>query len=304
MKLEIHQLDRHLADLKIASPSRHRQLVASVLEEGQQSPATVVPAEQEGRYVLVDGHARVRALEELGRDHVEVLVWPLSASEALVLCHKASRRRPTALEDGWLLVELVAEAGWSRAELCLRFERSSSWVSRRLGLVTALPASVQQAVRRGQVSPHAAMKSLLPLARANATACEALVANLGGEHLSVRDAEKLHAAWRQADGEGRERIVTRPRLCLDAIAETSSSTAEDEPVLSDARVLARLSTRIEGRLLREGVIGALDSLARARLTSNVRTAAATLERVTGHLHAERDPHAGLRDADRDPPITS
>lgn len=302
MKLEIHQLDRYLADLKIASPSRHRQLVASLLGEGQQSPATVVPAEQEGRYVLVDGHARVRALEELGRDHVEVLVWPLSVSEALVLCHKSSRRRPTALEDGWLLMELVAEAGWSRAELCLRFERSASWVSRRLGLVTALPSTVQEAVRHGQVSAHAAMKSLLPLARAHAAACEDLVANLEGEHLSVRDAEKLHAAWRRADGEGRARIVTRPRLCLDVLGETAPATAEDEPLLCDARVLERVSSRLEGRLLREGAIGALEGLARERLAAAVKAAATTLDRVTSHLHAERGTHARLRDADRDSSI--
>ena len=40
-------------------------------------------------------------------------------------------------------------------------------MSRRMALVSALPESAEEAVRSGWVPPHAAMKSLVPLARAN-----------------------------------------------------------------------------------------------------------------------------------------
>lgn len=305
MKIEIHQLDRHLAGLKIASPSRHRRLVASLVERGQQTPVTVVPAEGEERFVLVDGHARVRALEDLGRDLVEALVWPVTESEALVLSHKASRRRPSPLEEGWLLAELSDGAGWSRRELSFRFERSPSWVSRRLGLVTALPVSVQEAVRKGQVSPQAAMKSLLPLARANAGHCEMLVASLGSARLSVREAAELYRAWRQADAEGRERIVTHPRLCLETVGTpiAASSSTGIEQAARDARVLTRVATRLERRLL-DGLVDELDGRLHHGLNCEIGAASKTVGRLVALLSIDKESHARLRDTDRDSPIAS
>jgi ParB family chromosome partitioning protein len=44
----------------------------------------------------------------------------------------------TALEEGWLLVELEQRLGYGLEELARRFDRSPSWVSRRIGLVELL----------------------------------------------------------------------------------------------------------------------------------------------------------------------
>ena len=52
--------------------------------------------------------------------------------------------------------------------------RSTSWASRRLGLVEAMPDGVLELVRRGEVGAWSAMKHLLPLARANATALDTI----------------------------------------------------------------------------------------------------------------------------------
>jgi hypothetical protein len=40
---------------------------------------------QVDRYVVIDGYKRVTALEQLGRDQVEVVVWPMNEAEAIVL---------------------------------------------------------------------------------------------------------------------------------------------------------------------------------------------------------------------------
>jgi len=298
VQLEIHQLDQRYAALRISSRSRGQRLVASLIEHGQQMPVTVVPhVEEADRYVLIDGYARVRALTELGHDLVAVLVWPLPEAEALVLSHKASRRRPTALEEGWLLWELWRAHGLSRRELCLRMDRSASWVSRRMALVAALPEVAQRAVQRGQVSPQAAMKSLVPLARANTAHCESLITSLGTESLSVRDAGRLYDAWRSADASGRERIVSQPGLCLAALAEPEPETSAASLLLADARVLARVAARAERKVTDDGALeGAGDELKRL-LRRYLRQTSSGLQTLLVHLdHYD----AGRRDTYRDP----
>ena len=52
----------------------------------EQTPIVVVAAEgQPGRYLVIDGHKRIAALQQLGRDTVEAVVWPMGEAEALQL---------------------------------------------------------------------------------------------------------------------------------------------------------------------------------------------------------------------------
>ncbi|MBK8593303.1 MAG: ParB N-terminal domain-containing protein [Sandaracinaceae bacterium] len=67
MQLELHQLERKYAGLRIADPARRSQLVASLSTDGQQMPVVVVRTDRAERYVLIDGYQRVGALETLAR---------------------------------------------------------------------------------------------------------------------------------------------------------------------------------------------------------------------------------------------
>ena len=79
MQLEFHQLDRRWEHLRVRHPARQRRLLASLAEAGQQTPIVVVAVEgQADRYVVIDGYKRIVALEQLGRDTVEAVVWPMS----------------------------------------------------------------------------------------------------------------------------------------------------------------------------------------------------------------------------------
>ena len=143
MRLEWHQLERRLEHLRAHRPERHRRLLASLAASGQQTPIIVVAAAQPEHYLVIDGYQRVAALQQLGRDTVEAVVWSLSEAEALLLDRSMrSGDHETALEDGWLLVELEQRFGYGLEELARRFDRSTSWVSRRMGLVELLPESV------------------------------------------------------------------------------------------------------------------------------------------------------------------
>jgi len=171
MELELHQLDLRYAALRRRDRRRERTLLSSLSELGQQAPVVVVEG-TEGRHVLVDGFKRVRALQSLHRDTVNAVAWALAEPEALLLERlMRTAEGESALEQGWLLRELRERFGLSTGELARRFDKSMSWVSRRLALVVELPEAVQELVRNGELAAHAAMKHLVPLARANTEEC-------------------------------------------------------------------------------------------------------------------------------------
>ncbi len=106
---------------------------------------------------MTDSRRRVRALEQLGRDTVKTVLWSLSEAEALFLDRSMRAGvQATALEEGWLLAEMSERFGYDQEEVARRFDRSVSWVSRRMGLIELPPAQVQRQVSSGAITAHVA----------------------------------------------------------------------------------------------------------------------------------------------------
>src|ERR1022692_3222953 len=198
MQLEFHQLDRRWEHLRVRHAARQRRLLASLAEAGQQTPIVVVAAEGPAdRYVVIDGYKRIAALEQLGRDTVEAVIWPMSEAAAVLLDRSLRlSEHETALEVGWLLAELEQRFGYSLDELARRFDRSVSWISRRLALVEVLPEAIQQQVREGQIPAQVALKFLVPVVRQSLEDCQRMAAIFAQHHCDVREAGQLYAAWR------------------------------------------------------------------------------------------------------------
>jgi ParB-like chromosome segregation protein Spo0J len=261
MEIELHQLDRPYTGLRIRDPRHSARWLASLSRgdpDDSLAAVLVVPAKAPDRFVLIDGYARVSALEQLGRDTTPAIVLPMRASEALVFALQLETQgRRCALEEGWLLQQVQQETGLALAALAQRFGRSLSWVSRRLGLAEALPESVQQQVRCGGIPSRAALRSLLPLARANEAQCCELVAGIAGAELSVQAIARLYVAWREGDAEQRARIVSHPLLYLRAEQEQRETEPPDpttptavEATLKDIDVAGALCRRVRRRLVR------------------------------------------------------
>ena len=127
MQLEFHQLDQRRQHLRVREPQRHRHLLASLAEAGQQTPIVVVLAEDNSaeqtnqRYLVIDGHKPPQTL--------------------------------AAIEQRY---------GYSIEESARRLDRGTTWVSRRLALVELLPEAIQQPVREGAIAAQLAMKYLAP----------------------------------------------------------------------------------------------------------------------------------------------
>lgn len=245
MELELHQVDLRYAALRRRAAKRERTLTASLAEAGQQTPVVVVRSEG-GRYVLVDGYKRVRALQRLKRDTVTATTWDLSEAEALLLAQvMRASDGDSALEQAWVLRELHERHGLAAGELARRFDKTTSWVSRRLALVRELPEAVQDLVRRGELSAHAAMKHLVPLARANLEGCLELAPVLAAHGLSTRQVAALCAAYAAGTPESRRLILAEPQLVLRAEAEARRPKDKSpvERVLADVAAVAAIARR-------------------------------------------------------------
>jgi ParB/RepB/Spo0J family partition protein len=141
MTLEWHQLVLKYTHLRVSDAQKHARLLTSLAEGDQQTPVVVVASEPT-RFVLIDGYARVAALRKLGRDVVLAVALTMSEAQALVFCHRTQTgSHPNALEEAWLLYELVQSHGLEQRHLAMLLSRSPSWVSRRLALLAALPDS-------------------------------------------------------------------------------------------------------------------------------------------------------------------
>jgi len=225
LEVNVAALDVRYSHLRVRDRRRETQLMASLEEHGQQDAISVV-GEGEGRFVVVDGHKRVRALRRLRRDVAKVVVLEMAPAQALAAAYRSgSGPSYNALEEGWLIYELHRNGKWGLGQVAAEMRRSKSWASRRLGLVEDLPEGVLEGVRRGELGAWSAMKHLLPLARANGAACERLAAKIIEGRLSSRQVALVCEHFARSSAQVRERILGDPALFLKALESTRQKDA-------------------------------------------------------------------------------
>jgi ParB/RepB/Spo0J family partition protein len=304
MDLEFHQLDLRYEGLRVRRLDRERRLLASLAERGQQVPIVVIVlADEPNRFLVIDGYKRIRALQRLGRDTVRATVWDMNETEALILDRSLrTAEGETALEQGWLLAELHRSFGLGFEDLARRFDRSISWVSRRLALVQQLPESVQQHVRGGKIGACAAMKYLVPIARANRYACERLAEEIAHSQFSTAEVGQIYAAWRQGPLHVKNSIIDDPKLFLRARREIEEedpvAVRSAEELIRDLDIIGSMSRRA-ARQWREAA-GTMDLSERENVFLCLQQAMADLtrlsdkiERGNGYVESEStDSHPG------------
>jgi ParB family chromosome partitioning protein len=288
MQLEFHQLDRRWEHLRARQPQRQRRLMASLAELGQQTPIVVVHSpDHPDRYLVIDGHKRIAALQQLGRDTVEAVIWPMGEAEALLLDRSLRfSEQETALEQGWLLAEMEQRFGYGLDELARRFDRSVSWVSRRLALVELLPEAIQQQVREGKISAHVAMKYLIPAARINLEDCQRMATVFAQHHCNTRQAGQLYAAWRGGSPSIRQRLLAEPTLFFKAQRQAEPQATAGE-LLRDLEMAAAIVNRAARRL---AGAAELDGQQREAARRQIERMEGQLRHLAGRIPQEQERH--------------
>ena len=287
MQLEFHQLDRRWEHLRVRHAGRQRRLLASLAECGQQVPIVVVPAEgQPDRHVVIDGYKRIAALEQLGRDTVEAVVWPMSEAAAVLLDRTLRlSEHETALEVGWLLAEMEQRFGYSLDEMARRFDRSVTWVARRLALVELLPEAIQQQVREGKIAAQVAMKFLVPVARQSLEDCQRMAAILAEHHCDTREAGQLYGAWRRGSAAIRQRILEDPALFFKAQRQEKIPAGTAAELIRDLEMVAAIVNRARRRLAGAEAVE-LDHQQRAAARQQIERIEKQLQRIGRKLPPE------------------
>jgi len=304
MDLEHHQLILRYEHLRVRCPERERRLLAALAGHGQQMPIVVVAAENETeRFVVVDGYKRIRAMRRLGCDVVRAACWDLEEADALLLGRlMRTAETETAFEQGLWLREMHLRFELSLEDLARRFDRSVSWVSRRLALIRDLPETIQGRVLRGEIAPHAAMKCLVPLARANRDGCERFVEAIAGEKLTTRQIGELVVAFRAGGAKTRALVLSDPMLVLKARAErkqpsTGEPQSPGEELQHDFDVLTSVTRRALKRLC-EGAAVRLAPPEREDLFAGFHQVEREMDRLRRQVEKEIE-DAGSRSADGD-----
>lgn len=289
MELEFHQLDLRYEELRVRRPEREKRLLASLAERGQQVPIVVIAlAGEPNRFLVIDGYKRIRALRRLRQDTVRATVWDMDEAEALLLDRSLrTAEGETALEQGWLLEELHRSFGLAFEDLARRFDRSVSWVSRRLALVKELPESVQKLVREGKIGAQAAMKYLVPMARAKRYDCERLAEKIAYHQFTTQEVGVLYAAWRSQPF-GREYLIDDPKLFLRARREIEqddpASVRAGEELLRNLDMVGAIARRT-ARQWREAA-RTLDEAERENAWLCLQQAIADLTRLSDQIEKE------------------
>jgi hypothetical protein len=168
--------------------------------------------------------------------------------------------------------------------------------------VRELPEEIQQRVRRGELHAHAAMKYLLPVARANREDALRWAAAIAGKGLSTRQVGELYAGYRSRSPRTRELVLSDPQLYLRMHEECrrppdAGPVAPVDQLLRDFDMLGSIARRALRRLCEGQVAG----LARAEWDEVARCfeqARHDVERVGRQLGKERmDAGSGAANGD-------
>jgi ParB family chromosome partitioning protein len=139
-------------------------LAASIKEEGLLEPIQVTRVGS-GRYLILHGHRRFRAIQQLGWDKVEVLVRePEEESKRRVksLISNIQREDVPPLELAEGIQALIHEEGFSQDVVAKKIGKSKAWVSEALRILE-LPKALRDKVRTSELS--LAVDPLVKIAR-------------------------------------------------------------------------------------------------------------------------------------------
>ncbi|MBW1953710.1 MAG: ParB/RepB/Spo0J family partition protein [Deltaproteobacteria bacterium] len=195
--LPCQSLEDHPLRLNFYDQAHLAELVASIKATGLLEPLLVQPVDR--GYQVLSGHYRLRAVRQLKWIEVPCRVYPCDEHTAkLIYCTaNLTTRTLSALEEAWLLRDLVKNEGFSMARAGALFGRSKSWACRRLKLLSALDPRVKEEVALGRLKPRLAQElTRLPRGNEQVKALEIIKEH----HLNKEEVARLVSHWPEPGG--------------------------------------------------------------------------------------------------------
>ena len=196
-------LDLSLSELRIMNVSRKEQIEQSMRHQGQLQP--IIVRVHEGGYQVIDGFKRVYAAMDLMIVDMECYLVDVDEQEAkvLLLSYNRTNQSMEVWEEAMVLKSMLECGDLEQRHLAKLVDRSPSWVSRRLSLISKLDEEVASEIRMGTItSSHA--RALMRLPRGNQADLARVISHF---HLSSRLSERLVDAWLEAEDEDEQGVI-------------------------------------------------------------------------------------------------
>lgn len=199
LSIEISRLDLRYEHLRLKDKRREGMLLSSILEQGVLDPLYICGGKST-ECILLDGFKRYRSATKLNLSEVPVTSLDTdTAMGMLKLLRRSTSNGMNILEEAGLVDELYQNLHLSTSEISRRLERSVTWVSVRLGILSEMTGAVRERIFSGKFPVRSYMYTLKPFTRVNKTAgkkeIEAFVTRVSGKKYSTRDIELLAGAW-------------------------------------------------------------------------------------------------------------
>ncbi|MBE3563304.1 MAG: nucleoid occlusion protein [Hydrogenibacillus schlegelii] len=171
---------------QVFDPEAIAELARTIAEHGLVQPIVVRPLD-DGRYELIAGERRLRAVQALGQGDIPAIVRSLTDLEAatLALIENLHRENLTPIEEAEAYARLMELHALTQEALAQRLGKGQSTVANKLRLLT-LPESVKRALRERKITERHA-RALLPLK--DAAAIEGVLARILDEGWTVQRTE-------------------------------------------------------------------------------------------------------------------
>ncbi|MFL5807330.1 MAG: ParB/RepB/Spo0J family partition protein [Roseiflexaceae bacterium] len=212
------------------------ELAASIREHGIIQPLIV--SERDNVYELVAGERRWRAAQRAGLEHIPVIVRETTPQQLLelALIENVQRADLNALEEAHAYQSLWEEFGLSDSQIAKRVGKNSRETIANTRRLLKLPAEVQEAVLKGQISAgHGRALLKFETEQQQRQALDAILS----DELNVREVEQLGELTREHSGDivralatTRQRRAHRTDDGRRAPAQSHKSTTAGAPGIS------------------------------------------------------------------------
>lgn len=171
----------------------------------------IVVREREGKFEIIAGERRWRAVTKLGWEYIPAIVKEFNDSQtaSVALIENLQREGLTAIEEAVAYAKLLELHGLTQESLAQRIGKGQSTIANKLRLLV-LPENVQEAILLRKISERHA-RALLPLK--NAELQEKVLIEITDKNLNVKQTEEY--VKKILEGTGKKKKPTRKSFSRD-----------------------------------------------------------------------------------------
>ncbi|MGD9201088.1 MAG: hypothetical protein PVI26_05970 [Chitinispirillia bacterium] len=207
-----------------------RRIFLSLERHGIHTPLMGMTSEKDtNRFILLDGFKRYRCARKLGIEQVPVnSVSTDTVTGFLTMLRQNDSSPLNLLEQASFIHDLHTHHKLSMSEIARRVDKSVSWVSVRISLISTMSEEIREKIIRGAFPLRSYMYTLAPFTRVKGYENDVaqFVHAVSGHHFSIRDISLLSKAFFNKETEIKEQILTGN---IDWTLRMLKQTKESEP---------------------------------------------------------------------------